>query len=436
MARWGWRAATCLALCLPVLATFLYVRAFAVELPYADDWGLVIPQLPHLETGALTWEDINILHNESVVLVPQLAGLAAAKIVGYRAVVLIWISYSFLCSSLFVLFLLFRQLRLPGRCGALWFLPVSIFFMGWRQSEGLLWGAHLVNTMALFFSLLALHCCARAQCVRGFLAGAVVSAWAASYSMASGILIWPVGWIVLAVLGPTESSRARLWRVLGWTLAGAVCMACFILDRPIGPIGWRTGVIYAGSNLGAAVKYILTYLGSPFNHDPGLALRAGAVFAMVAGLTVYFTIREVPREAGVPAGLQLVLLVALALVPLVAFRLDLGAEEAVSSRYVTFGSLAPIGVYFCLLAMRPKIQAARYLLAAMAVLFALGAVDSCRSGLADGRENRAYEIDCAAVVRDFRRHAPEEISCVNPDPQGILSYIAYLESHHLSLFKR
>jgi len=427
--------AALLLLLLPVLLTFLYVRAFAVELPYFDDWGIGIPQLTHLETRSFRWSDLNVRHTESVVLFPQMVHLTAARLARYGVLVTMYISCMFLCGSLGVLFLFFRRLRLPGRWSILWFLPVSIFFMSWRQSEGLLWSTHLVNTMALFFSLLALYGCVRAQESIDFFGAAIASAWVATFSMASGVLIWPIGWLYLAISGSLAAPRAGMRRVAIWTVSGGVCLACFVLDRAPNSVGWRPGIAYLRSNLGTAGQYILIYFGSPFNHDPGWAIWAGAVFVLAAVLTVYFAVRKTVRQDGVLAAMMLIALVTLALGPLLAFRLDLGAEEAVSSRYVTLGSLAAIGVYFCLLALKPKTPAARYLLIVMAALFLPGVVDSYASGLEDGRENRAYEIQCAAIVRDFRHRAPAELQCANPDAEGILVYMRYLERRHLSLFQ-
>jgi hypothetical protein len=422
-------------LLLPVFITFLYVRAFAVEMPYCDDWGIGIPQLPHLGTGSLAWSDLDVQHNESQILFPQLVHLATAKVARYRVLIPIYISYFFLCGSLFVLFLLFRRLRPPGRWSMLWFLPVSVFFMSWRQSEGLLWSTHLLNTMAVFFSLLALYCCIHAHRSPYFSAAATVSAWMAAFSMASGVLIWAIGWIYLAVSGRLEVPKARLRRLAGWSLMGGACVTCFMLDRPPHSIGWQAGIAYALAHLGTAGQYTLIYLGSPFSHDPDRAIWAGTAFVFVAAVSVYFTIGKALRQDGVLAALLLIALVTMTLGPLLAFRLDLGPEEAISSRYVTLGSLAAIGVYFCLLALIHRTAAARYLLVVLAALFALGVVDSYVSGLEDGRENRAYETNCAAIVRDFHHRSPDELECANPDAQGILGSISYLERHHLSLFR-
>ena len=428
-------AASLIVLSLPLFVTFLYVRAFSVEMPFMDDWDIAIPQLAHLETGTLRWSDINVQHNESVILFPQLVYLAAARLAGYQVLGPIYISFAFLCGSLSVLILFFRRLRLPGRWSLLWFLPVSVSFMSWRQSEGLLWSTHLLNTTALFFTLLTLYCCLDAHRSRLHFAAAAASAGIASFSMASGVLSWPIGWICLALLAPPAAPRSRLWRIAAWSLLGGLCVTCFLLDRPAHSIGWQAGLSYARSHLGTVGRYSLIYLGSPFSHDPDWAVLAGAAFLAIAVFSVYLTVAKGLRQDGVPPAVLLIPYVLMALGPLLLFRLQLGSGEAISSRYVTLVSVGPVGVYFCLLALLRKTPAARYLLVALAALFVLGTLDSYVSGLEDGRQNRMDLIQCAALVRDFRQHAPEDLDCAYPEPEAILGRAAYLERRHWSLFQ-
>ena len=428
------RAALLAVLCLTALATLLYVRAYSVEFPLLDDWDIAIEQLPHLAAHSLSWSDINLQHSDSIILFPQMVSLAAAKLVGYRVLVIIYISYSFLCGSLWLLFRFFRVLDLRGRWSLLWFLPVSVFFLGWRQSEGLLWGTQLLNTMSLFFSLLALYGCLRAYRSFGLFAVAILSAWAASFSMASGRLTWVVGWFCLAVLGRPESRAIRRRYVISWSLFAGACGACFFRDRVSYSEDWPTGVPYVLSNSGAAVRYGLTYLGSPFTHEAGKAIYFGAILAVIAALTVFLTVRMTLRQEGAAGALVLIALVILALGALLTGRLGMGPEQALASRYVTLGNLAPIGVYFCLLALRNETRLARYLIAAMAALFLLGTFDSYSKGLEEGRESRAYDNRCAGIVRHFRQHELSDLECAYPDPQVILERAPFLERHRLSLF--
>src|SRR5438132_7912783 len=160
--EWPSQWLTIIILLLPVSVTFLYVQEFAVEIPMWDDWDFIVPHIQHLAAGQLQWSDINVQHNDALVFFPELVALGLARATGYQLTAAIYVSYLFLCGCLILLYLLFRLLRLPGRWSVLWFAPIALLFLGWRQSDSLLWSTMLMQTMALFFSLATLYCCTQA----------------------------------------------------------------------------------------------------------------------------------------------------------------------------------------------------------------------------------------------------------------------------------
>ena len=421
-------------ICVPLLITLLYVRAFAVELPQLDDWDILGRQLRFIATESLSWSDINVQLNESIILFPQLVYLAIAKLAGYQVLIPIYISYAFLSGCLLMLYLFFRLLDLSGRWSMLWFLPVSLFFMSWRQSEGLLWSTHLVNTMALFFSLLALYCCVNAYRSRASFLSAIAFAWVASFCMSSGLLVWPLGWIYLTVPGRKEIPKPRFLYIASWSIFGLACATCFSLLQARYAVEWPTGIGYVFAHPGMAAQYCLNYLGSPFCNDEK-TVYAGGVFVLIAALSVYLTIKKTLLQDGSRAALLLVALVVIALCLLLTRRLGMGPEQALSSRYVTLGSLAPVGVYFCLLALMRRTSVARYLMAPMVALFLLSVANSYVNGLKEGRASWKDATDCAAIVRNFHHREPSELGCAYPDPQSILDRAVFLERRHLSLFR-
>jgi hypothetical protein len=420
---------------LPVLITFLYIRTFAVEIPMWDDWDLFIPHFHHLAAGQLQWSDINSQHNESLVAFPLLVALSLAKLTGGQLLAEAYLSYLFLCGCLFFLFRFFRLLRLPGRWSVMWFLPVSVLFLGWRQSEGLLWSAHLVNSMSLFFFLAALYCCTQAYRVPIFFPTAILCAVIASFSMASGLLVWLFGAIYFAVVRPKDAPAERvIRRFVGWVVLGAVCSACFFLDYTPHLVPWPTGIAYVLANLRAAGEYALIYLGSSLSRSPQQALYAGIAFLLIALPSLFVALKKAREVDGLIPVLLLIGYVGTALGSILMGRLGLGVEQGFASRYVTLEALAPISVYFCLLALAHKITACRYLAGAMAALLVVGIFNSYGLGLEDGRKERARRTDCANAVKDFRHQDRNRFSCAYPDPGVVLERAPWLEKDHLSLF--
>ncbi len=410
----------------PLLLTFFYVSSLSVEVPWSDDWDIFVPPFYHQAAGTLHWTDINAQHNEALVAIPVATSLILARVSGGRMLAVTYLSYSFLSASLVVLFLFFRMLRLPGAWSVLWFLPASFLFLGWRQSEALLWATHLVNTMALFFSLACLYACTRAA-RPGFFFAAMVCAWIASFSMASGILVWFPG--VIAV-----GFSARLRRLVLWLLSASVCVVCFLADRAPSEVDWDTGISYAMANAADAVKYAFTYVGGPLGATPSQSLWMGIVLSLIAFPIVSLALRKT-RADGFPASLLLVVYPATALACLLDRRLGIGVDQAFDSRYVTLSALLPIGIYFCSLKLAGTVRFGRYLAAATIVLMTYGIVNSYSAGWVEGRHERDVRTKCAAAVKDFRNVDPQRLECAYPDSGAVLERAALLERYHLSLFE-
>jgi hypothetical protein len=421
--RWAGKCAIAIVF-LPILLTLFYVVRLSVELPWSDDWDLFVPPLYHQATGSLHWNDYNAQHNESLMLFPVAASLALARFTGGRMLAITGLSYFFLCSSLVVLFLFFRTLRLPGRWSVLWFLPVSLVFLGWRQSEALLESTHLVNTMSLFFALAALYSCTQASRTPAFFMAAIVSGWIASFSMASGLLIWLPGAIALSAV------RRRL--AVLWLISAALCAAMFAYDRAPYDVPWETGISYILAHPVDAIGYVLTYFGAALGGTPSQTMWAGAIFLMISVPVIGLSL----RKRALAPGLLLASYPLLALLALLDRRLALGMDQAFDSRYVTLAALLPIGVYFSALMLAGTTQAGRWLAAAMVMLMAFGIVSSYRSGWVEGRQQRDSMTACAAAVGHYREVDRQALDCAYPDPDVVYQRAGWLEQYRLSLFVR
>ncbi|MEI9974492.1 MAG: hypothetical protein WDO73_22090 [Ignavibacteriota bacterium] len=294
------RALPILIVLLPVLLTLSYVYSFALETPWQDDWDLYMVPFQHQAAGQLTWSDVTAQHNESIPIFPTAASLILARIFGGLLLPVTYLSYLCLCGSVLILYLFFRQLRLPGRWSTLWFLPIALLFLGWRQSEALLWSTHLLNSMALFFVLASLYCCTQAGRAPIFFAGAVLCAWIASFSMASGLLVWFSGAVALA-FPPAGKARSTdiVRRVAGWLAIAATCALCFFMGYTANHASWPTGLDYVLANAGSAAQYILIYLGGPLGAKPSIAKVAGEVLLAIGLAILVFAWRRI-REKGFP----------------------------------------------------------------------------------------------------------------------------------------
>lgn len=398
-----------------------------------DDWDLFVPHFHNLATGDLHWSDINAQHNEYIVAVPLLVSLASAKLTGGRLLAVTYLSYAFLCGSFGLLFLLFRMLRLPGAWSDLWFLPAGVLFLGWRQADSLLWSTHVVNTMTLFFILATLYCCTKFSSAPVWFGAAILFAWLASFSMASGLLVWFPGGLALAAstgLRFDQRARATAW----WLVMGVACWLCFFLDVAPHPVPWPTGLSFVLSHPLEGAQYALVYVGGSLGATSLQALYLGFVFACLALLVLVLAVRYRGTTQETLPGLLIFGYVAMVIPPLLSSRLGLGVGQAFSNRYVTVSAVAPIGIYLGSLALASSIPTCRYLRLAMLLLLAFGVFNSYRTGLVDGRLENLKRTACAAAVKNFRNVDRSSLACGYPDPGVVLERAPWLERYHQSLF--
>jgi hypothetical protein len=426
-----------LVVLIPSLLTFFFIYTFAVEMPIQDDWDLFVPHFCHLAAGQLHWNDVVTQHNEHIVGFPLAASLMLSKASGGRFLSIIYLSYLFLCGSLGMLFLFFRMLALDGRFRALWFLPVAVLFLGWRQSEGILSATHVVITMALFFVLAALYCCFQVQRAPIFFPLAIMCAWIASFSMGSGNLVWIFGIPILATRRRDHMVVHQIVRWLTWWIFNAaLCITVFVLNLKSFLVGWPTGYAFVSEHPRDAFMYALIYLGGPLSSSPRESLFIGGALVAIALAALCFGLKTVLRSDAILAGTILAAYVFVALIPLLGRRLGLGIDQGFASRYVTTSALAPIGLYFSLLGLGRKSRACRYLAGGMLALLLAGIFNSYTSGLMVGPVDKTSRSACAEVLKTFPPADHRSLLCMYPDPGIVLDRAPLLQRFQLSLFHR
>lgn len=414
---------------LPVLLGFWYVSAFSVDIPYMDDWGFV-PSAVKLFSGTLSWQDINAQHNDSKILVLQLVRLTLAKLTNYNLRAEIFTSYTALFGCVLILYVFFSELLRARASTTLYFLPVSWLFLGWRQYEGLLWGVHLANTLALFFVLLSVHFCLRSGRRTIYFYAAIPAAMLASFTVGMGLLAWPLGFLLILAL------RSSLKRLLIWVFAASLTAIMFFSGYRQMEVPWRTGFGLVFENPGNAVKYSLTYLGSGLAGTEQTAMWMGAVLIIFGLAAAWFSWRNALPGTHILGFMVILTLVLMSLVLLLRSRLGLQVSQAFSaSRYVTLSSLAAIGIYGVLLAVKDVSTASKRVFQAFVIFLGAGIWMSYSSGLVAGQLHHSQLSECSEVVRCYRIHEENQLACAYVEPPVVRHEAELLEKARLSLFR-
>ena len=337
-----------------VVAITLVVDTYSA-VPYADGWD---------ETGAAAYgsSPLNpawlwVQHNEHRLVVPKLFLAADLELFQGRQVLL-------LASILFIQFLQWSLLSwsmwvFGGWRGAWWRtgagLAAFCLFCP-TQWENFVWGFQVCFVLpglfatAAFVALLLYWRDNGAHSARAwlFLAAANLSAIAASYSLANGILLWPILILAAIVL------RLRLPAILSFVFVGVGSCGLYLRHYVRPP--WHADPLSSLRSPVALVEYLTSYLGSPWIYL-GVHLAAPLGLLTLIGLAIFVVLRcktFIQGRQYFAVQLLLTILFCLGTDFLSGLgRLNFGVGQSFASRYQTISLL-----FWCCLGLLALLWAA------------------------------------------------------------------------------
>lgn len=298
---------------LPVVRTGSLVAQYFVPVPLVDQWWLV-PTLDSLFDGTpLTWKEIST-HNEHMMLFPKLIMIGLASVTRWNLYYELAVNFGIMmAATAAAAAALRRSFRFSGHLPSPWlYFALSLALWSAAAFENWLWTWQMtIFTVLLCLtagSWLLLRLVQEPHAGwRSFFAAAAL-AGVASFSFASGLMVWGSGALFLALLhglstrggiadrqSPEQKGfRPSLPRFLAvWTLLAAACAGLYLLgyERP----RWSDPGEAILSHPGRTFVYGLATLGSPLadRREPDMSVLfggwgivawvIGAVAAMKAG---------------------------------------------------------------------------------------------------------------------------------------------------------
>ena len=384
---------------IPAALPYLYVRAFGVNVVFADAWDMVLV-FRKFSSGRLTFADFYAQHNEHRMFFPKGAELLLGLLTRYNNVAEMYVVVScFLITAAVLLVAFRREIGLP----LIFFVPVALLIFSFRQYENMLWGFQISFAFTQTFGVLALYLLSSSgrSNFGAYAFAALGSATIASFSTAQGLLVWPAGLLGLllgSVAGPGKKVLVGLWGIVGV----AEWVAYFVdYHTPRG----HPPLLDALGHIGTAPEYFLTLLGSALFWQPEHAYAGGLVIGCLALAMFLATYgRGALREH--PFWISLLFYSLLILATITLGRSGMfGVWQAAISRYTTFSILAVASVYAMLAKMVFATRASilrTVLLIALFGTILLSAGISYRNGIEVGRAQEASRERAAHVLETYR----------------------------------
>ena len=211
---------------LPALLLLADIRAFAVNIPFMDDWQFV-PLLEKAKNGTLTFQELWAPHDEHRLFLPRIIIIVSLFATGgdYRAQCFITFSVVAIISAC----LLWLMVRLNGsRSSVLWtWVLANIALFSPIQFHNWLWPMQFAYFLP--YTFLALCLCAlyaRVPALPKFVLAAIF-ALAGNWSFVQGNLIWPAALLVILFAPDILRKGVRRNFAVAWVVLGTVAVTFY-----------------------------------------------------------------------------------------------------------------------------------------------------------------------------------------------------------------
>ncbi len=335
---------TVLGLGLPVVGYLWYVGYYSVNVPTGDEWSDI--WVVKDTWTRLDWSALWAPHNEDRIFFPNVVVVVLAHTVHLNIRAEELLSAVMLVAATALLIWAYKR-RSPSTPW-IYCCPVAILALSVVQWGNALWGFQLAWYLVLLSLAVAIVCVDVGSLTWLPLTGAIAAAIVGSFSCVQGLLIWPIGLILMY-------HRQRPPRVVViWVACAIATVVLYYHHFQKMAVGAKPD--YSLEHPLAAIKYFLFLVGDVVGlqvtgrQPANLAVMLfGLVIVVLALFTlVVYGIRRDPR-GGRPLGLSLICFgLGFALVTTEG-RAHFGTAQASASRYTTYDLLILIGMYLTLL---------------------------------------------------------------------------------------
>jgi hypothetical protein len=331
---------------LPVIAFFLLIHTYAVDVIRADQW-YDIRLIQRSSTGTLSLSTLWAQHSENRIFFQNLITLLLAYATHFNVLVEDYLSVSMLAAAATLVIWTHHARSTSTRW--IFYVPIALLMLSVVQWEIGLFGFDIGWSLILL-SLASTVCLLdRPRLTNGLMAAAIAAAVVGSFSSLQGLLIWPVGLTLL--LQRRRSGR----QVTAWIAAAFTTTVTYFINWS-SVTGGSSGS-YAFKHPISSIKFFFAAIGDvagvPISGSPspsntlievlGVTIVAGAIWVLFA----YGLRRD--KTSGRPVGVALVWFGLLFAMMITGARASSGLPSAGVSRYTTFDLLILVGCYLVML---------------------------------------------------------------------------------------
>ena len=332
-------------LVIPTVAYFTFIHQYAVNVPYADQWYSDVPLLGKFYSHTLTLGSLWTPHFDHRMLFPNLIVLALAESTHFNIVFEDYLGGLFLVVAVGLLIAAHKR-RSPST-PLVYYCPVALLMFSFVQFQNSLWGFQIAWYLVMLMLALAILLLDRPTLGRLALTGAIGAAAVGSFSSLQGLLIWPIGLVLLL------QRRRPAGPIVAWVASAVITGGVYFYHLAYWGPSNRLAVL---AHPMTALKFFFFSIGAvvgnqatnPATHPSLPTMLLGVVvFSVAVWVVIVLGLRR-DTSSGSPIGVALVLFGLL-------FAVVITQGRAWSSllpyepRYTTYNLLVLVGCYLALL---------------------------------------------------------------------------------------
>jgi hypothetical protein len=452
---------TVVGFAIPVVAYIAFLQHYQVNAMWQDQWDDV-PVIRQSFLHFPDWSSLWLQHVDNRIFFPNLIVIALAHTVHYNITVEEYVSAFMLFAST-ALFIWCHKRRSP-QTPMLFYVPVAFLTLTFAQWQNTIWGFQMAWYLVLLSLAVTMALLDRPRFAWPIFVLAILAAIVGSYSSLQGLLIWPVGLVLL------YQRRRPLWTAIVWVVAAAVTAGFYFHNfagsKVFNP---NESVLKAPFD---AVKFFIFALGDivglqetkPEQSNVGVMVFGIVILVLAVLVLIRWGLRRDERSAA-PIGVALIVYGLLFDALITQGRLFLLYFAASASRYTTNDVLVLAGIYLVALdrsasrqrvAVRPRVKAPGQPVQVLAVIrrsvdqidripwrrialaaIAVQVVFSVSFSFSGARGLHNDEVQAAKITRN-----------IDHEPTGVVEFDLYfvrkakwlreqtqfLRDHHLSQF--
>lgn len=330
----------------PVIFLIYFVFNHGVNVPFWDDWNLVI-LFDKVETATVTFNDFFVPHNEHRIFFPRLIFVILAFLSKWDLKLQMYFSIFLATITFYLIYIIAKSgQEKPRKFLHLFNVLSGLFVFSLTQQENWLWGFQVAWFLINFCVVLAIFCLAVPRTInpniRLYLAA--ISCFIASFSSAHGLMSWLA--IIPSVIALQGSSKQKKKRLLIWLIIFVIsCIIYSIGYQRNSDLGDLPNLLFFLQHPLNASKYYLSLLGNSISGAiQNNRTESGIVILAIFLFFNFFALKKIYSDftRDVSPWLSLGWFAILFAVITTVGRSGFGWEQANDGRYITVSVLLPI----------------------------------------------------------------------------------------------